>query len=343
MWSPAENPSSVCRHLRATTIGPEVAHRLKHGDRSSGRIAAVFPSVFYVSQPTGLLCISRTGIDPGPFSVTTTAPRDADFRTYGLAVNQVVLVESRRIGIPGRLDLNLWPAEFWSPDAWPDVADPRLIARGLHLLRQCLPSDLGGTGLGGHLLVGYNPDDGDPVCLAAKASILAARNYLAMPGSSEPNDGEWAKRLIGLGTGLTPSGDDFLGGFLIGLHAIGDTGTARRLWKEIRADAGAATNPISWAFLSAAARGRGSASLHETVVAVMSGTDPVDPLARLAQLGHSSGWDALVGSVTALERVSRGHGNLTEQEGRQRFLRSNHLDDVRGIRRRKPTEGKAMP
>ena len=312
MWSPTQNPSSVCRHLRTTTIGPEFADRLKHGDRTSGRITAVFPSVFYVSQTTGLLCVSRTGIDPGPFSVTTTAPRDTDFRTYGLAVNQVVLVENRRIGIPGRLNLDLWPAELWSPDAWPDVPDPRLIARGLHLLRQRLPSDLGGTGLGGHLLVGYNPDDDDPVCLAAKASILAARNYLATPDGSEPSDCQWAKRLIGLGTGLTPSGDDFLGGFLIGLHAIGDTGAARHLWKAIREDAGTATNPISWAFLSAAARGRGCASLHEAVVAVMSGTDPADPLARLARLGHSSGWDALLGSVTALERVSRGHSNSTE-------------------------------
>lgn len=322
MWSPAENPDSVCRRLRATRMGPEAADRLWGGDRSNGRITAVFPSVFYVSLSTGLLCATRAGIDPGPFSVVTTAPCDADFRTYGLAVNQIVFVENRRFVVPGRLDLDLWPAELWSPDAWPEVADPCLIARGLCLLRQCLPSDISGTGLGGYLLDGYCPDERDPVGLVANASILAAGNYLAAPGSDEPNHCEWARRLIGLGAGLTPSGDDFLGGFLIGLHAIGEPGAARKLWKAIREDACTATNPISRAFLSAAAGGRGSASLHATIAAVMCGTDPADPLARLARHGHSSGWDALVGAVTALERVLHGHRNTRAQEGRQRLSSS---------------------
>ena len=309
MWSPAEKPSSVFRRLRASTIGPEAADRLQDRGCPSGRIAAVFPSVFYVSLTTGLLCAMRDGIDPGPFTVMTTAPCDADFRTYGLAVNQIVLVENHRVVVPGRLDLDLWPAELWSPDPWPDVPNPCLIARGLNLLRQSLPSDLPGTGLGGYLLEDYCPDRRDRVGLAAKPSILAAGNHLATPGSHEPNHCEWAKPLIGLGSGLTPSGDDFLGGFLIGLHAIDERGAARQLWKAIQADARGATNPISWAFLSAAARGLGSASLHATIAAVMSGTDPADPLARLARLGHSSGWDALVGAVTALECVPYGHCN----------------------------------
>ncbi len=305
MWSPVAIPRSVSGTLHATTVGPEVADRLRGTDLRNGRGAAIFSSVFYLSLETGLLCVTRADVDPGPFSVMTSAPRHTDFRTFGLAVNQMAQLEDRRIVVSGWLEVDLSAAEQWSPDPCPEFPDPLLIARGLGRLRQCLPSDIIGTGLGGYLVEGYCAEDGDRVGLAAKAPILAAREFVAMVVSGKQSHCEWAKRLIGLGPGLTPSGDDFLGGLLIALHVLGAHDAARSLWTAIRADARAATNPISFAFLSAAAKGRGGASLHTTIAAIMTGDDPTAGLARLMRLGHSSGWDALVGVATVLEAFTR--------------------------------------
>ena len=293
--------------LRAAAIGPEVGNRLRGTVCFSGRIAAVFSSAVYVSLETGLLCITRDDVDPGPFSVTTSAPGRADFRTLGLAVDQTAHMTRRRIIVSGRVELDLRSAKKWSPDAWPECPDPESIARGLNRLRPCLPANVSCTGLGGFIVDGYSPDDGDLVGNAAKTSILAAREYVAAAGSGTRRSCDWAKRLIGLGPGLTPSGDDFLGGLLIAMHAIGEQDRARHLWAAIGTDARAATNPISFAFLEAAAGGLGSASLHAAVAAIMSGGCPAFSVARLSRFGHSSGWDALAGVVSVMEPLSKRH------------------------------------
>ena len=305
--------SSVGETARATIVGPDVGNRLRGTNRHEGRIVAVFSSVFYVSLDTGLLCITRADVDPGPFSVITTVPRHVDFRACGLAVNQNAYAEDRRIVVPGRLEVDLKSTEEWTPDVIREHPDPVAIERGLNRLRNCLPLDTVGNGFGGYLVKGYSPDEGDPVGLSARAPILAARGYAERAGDGMPDDCDWAKPLIGLGPGLTPSGDDFLGGFMVALHAIGKQVAARQLWLAIRSDACAATNPISIAFLSAAAKGRGGASLHATIAAVLSGDDPTTALARLARLGHSSGWDALVGVVTVLDTVPRGRQHFNSK------------------------------
>ena len=305
MLSPAAMSRPGPVKLRATTVGPEVGNRLRGTVRCNGRIAAVFSSVVYVSLETGLLCITRDGVDPGPFSVMTSAPGHADLGTFGLAVDQAAHTTSRRIVVPGRLEVDLRSVEKWSPDAWPEFPDPDLIAYGLNRLRQCLPANINCTGLGGFVIDSHCPEDGDLVGRAAKASILAARDHVATAGSGTRSTCHWAKQLIGLGPGLTPSGDDFLGGLLIAMHAIGKQDGARQLWAAIGADARAATNSISLALLEAAARGLGSAGLHAAIGAIMSGENPASAVARLSRFGYSSGWDALAGVVAAMETLPK--------------------------------------
>ncbi len=103
--------------------------------------------------------------------------------------------------------------------------------------------------------------------------------------------------LIGLGPGLTPSGDDLLGGTLIALRALGWRGAADALARRILAGARCRTHAISYAHLVCAAAGEGAAALHDTLVALCS---PAAPrlgacVEDIAAIGHSSGWDALAG------------------------------------------------
>lgn len=108
-------------------------------------------------------------------------------------------------------------------------------------------------------------------------------------------------RLIGLGPGLTPAGDDALGGAMIAARLFGHAEVANRIagWLLPRARSG--TSDISFAHLEAAADGEGAAALHDTLLALSLNDEALnDTVARLDRIGHSSGWDALAGAVAAL-------------------------------------------
>jgi hypothetical protein len=97
-----------------------------------------------------------------------------------------------------------------------------------------------------------------------------------------------------LGPGLTPSGDDYLGGMLVALHALGREAQARGLWRWLQPRL-SRTSAISGAHLEAAAAGEAHEALHEVL------SRPSDATVRnLKTLGHCSGWDALAGAVAVL-------------------------------------------
>ena len=108
-----------------------------------------------------------------------------------------------------------------------------------------------------------------------------------------------AHRLVGLGPGLTPSGDDFWCGVMIALHALGHFEISEKISGVILNQAENRTNKISRAHLECAARGQGAKPLHETISA-MGMADKArlsSALRALDRLGHTSGWDSLAGVV----------------------------------------------
>ena len=108
--------------------------------------------------------------------------------------------------------------------------------------------------------------------------------------------------LVGLGPGLTPSGDDFIGGMMIGLSAIGCHALTTDIWDYLKTDFMGKSNFISFAHLEAAAKGIGTDKLHEIACVLCSGGDPTEELiSAIDSIGHSSGWDSLAGLVLALE------------------------------------------
>ncbi len=115
----------------------------------------------------------------------------------------------------------------------------------------------------------------------------------------------WAETQIGRGPGLTPSGDDQIGGVLLAMHAIGQVREARRLWKAIRPRALTHTNEISLALLDAAARGLGGEAIHRAINAIFSGgAGLTSALAEVDRIGHSSGRDTLAGVVAVLQQAT---------------------------------------
>ncbi len=106
-------------------------------------------------------------------------------------------------------------------------------------------------------------------------------------------------RLVGLGPGLTPSGDDFIAGYLAALWSRAGFDSGLDAMLPPLADALAPlflrTNAISRQMLSDAAQGRFAERLIDVTVAISGGGDVVDATVRALASGHSSGADTLCG------------------------------------------------
>ncbi len=116
-----------------------------------------------------------------------------------------------------------------------------------------------------------------------------------------------ANALIGLGEGLTPSGDDFLGGLLFCVNTIQRlypafinlNSSEQALFIE---SAKRRTHLISFTLLKDSTNGQAVEPLHELIRSVLSDRPPESsrPASCLTQIGHSTGWDLLTGALTGL-------------------------------------------
>ncbi|WP_067175887.1 DUF2877 domain-containing protein [Microtetraspora niveoalba] len=119
-----------------------------------------------------------------------------------------------------------------------------------------------------------------------------------------------AERLLGLGPGLTPSGDDMLCGLLVALRQLGlAAGAPRAVWladwlaAAVTYDARARTTPISATLLHCAARGEAGSEVLG-VLRGLAGQQQLEAAAhRLLGLGHTSGADLAWGVRAGLAAV----------------------------------------
>jgi len=118
-----------------------------------------------------------------------------------------------------------------------------------------------------------------------------------------------ALELLGLGSGLTPSGDDYVGGALFARRLLAAGGLAdRTAWRRAAAAvltaARTRTHPISLTLVGDLADGLGWAPLHELVHALAAGVPAGAAARRLSSLGHTSGWDVLAGLGAGLGELA---------------------------------------
>jgi hypothetical protein len=113
--------------------------------------------------------------------------------------------------------------------------------------------------------------------------------------------------LIGLGPGLTPSGDDLVAGYLIGLRCT-TKGETKRL-RFLSAFGKALirllqrTNDISRTYLFHATRGQASSQLIDLAIAICTGAVSnrvLECTMAAMQAGHTSGMDAVTGLLFGL-------------------------------------------
>ncbi len=107
-----------------------------------------------------------------------------------------------------------------------------------------------------------------------------------------------ARAIAGLGFGLTPSGDDFLAGLLLGMYAVGLPWLERRRVYQ----AARSSNAFSESLLRCAADGCCIEPAQSLIHALFAGTeaDVARHTARLSAVGASSGADLAAGLYSFL-------------------------------------------
>ncbi len=296
---------AVTGAIAVREIGPEAAWALAGG--GTGRVAAVFARSIYLRTPRGWACAGPPGLGSGPLNLLCSLPVTMDWAARGLRPGAAIAIAGKAIDLGRGLVLTLDGARVWRP-APSGPWSRQSLGEGLRALDRLTAEALPTEGLATFL----RPDAAAASPEARKAAPNVAILHAWLRGVSESNASpprsvlEAATELLGLGPGLTPSGDDFLGGLLIALRLLDYDDLAARLWTGLEAAAARRSVELSVAHLRAAAAGRGGAALHAALNALVTGRagDLPAVLERIEAIGHTSGWDALAGAVTALRSVT---------------------------------------
>lgn len=177
-------------------------------------------------------------------------------------------------------------AILWSPVLLPFADLPSTTAVARVALAAATRASAGGFG---PLLRSLDQEDGDLFRTAARPALRAL--LAAVQREDRRASEAVATSLVGLGAGLTPSGDDVLVGFTAALTVARDT-LARPIARAA-ADAGARTTLIARTYLDHAARGEYAERVHDLIAAVAAGDDA--QVVRGMSWGATSGADLVLG------------------------------------------------
>ena len=300
-----ERPAAI----RLVEIGRDAADCLKALAADGGSVLAVFRRSLYLSHDGSgaLTCVGPAALGAGPLNALADPGRSVpDWQDAGLRPGDPIGPENGGVRIGGLSTLTFGGARLHDPPRGPCVWTGDGLAAALARLSDALRGFDLDEGLAPLARPdGPAPSSDSPLLRRAQPAVSALENWLA--GDADVSPRNIVRGLVGLGPGLTPSGDDYLGGAMIALIMSGRAEDAASLASPVLAMAAEGTNRISAAHLRAAAKGLGADALHRSIDALAraDGMALAAGLQGLDAIGHSSGWDALAGAVSALKAIGR--------------------------------------
>ena len=202
---------------------------------------------------------------------------------------------------PAALRLRCADALVWDGQvaAQPGLT-PSVLARRAHGLAAWLCRHTPGRGLTPLLLaLEHGPTGLSATCAAAYTALAPLCAGTGRQAFAVPTLLTLVKALVGLGEGLTPSGDDFLVGLLAVLHITGSLpcSAGSPVHAQFCECVRLGTSQLSGEFLRCAFEGHFAEPLVMLVRALCAPATDAWPAhaATLATVGHSSGVDAMVG------------------------------------------------
>lgn len=277
------------RPLQASRISDPARGRIAHIEGGApARVHSVFRSVLNVDVDGRLLTLAAASVGglPNGMLVSETTPLP-DLRGLALRPGAPVLVEHGALLVPSAgLAVDLRDARSWSPrlSVHDGRAWPQRSRRAWAVARS------------------HSTPGGIATIAGAETPLTALRAAIAAGDRSAAVHG--ARPLIGLGPGLTPSGDDVLAGIEAALRSVGHP-LGGFLAAHLR-DIEERTTTISAALLRHAADGEFAERIGAVTAAFLDGSDDELPRAieRAVAWGATSGSDTLHGILVGLDAAT---------------------------------------
>jgi hypothetical protein len=292
-------------HISARSISQPVWERFCKGPFAA-RVLAVFEHACNLVTPEGrVVALVLSQIGDGPLNVVVHG-KPGDFAAVEPGMS--AWLEGRRLRVGG-LEIVLEGAVVWDPRPdWDRLRPGRggIAARLPFLWAFALRNAPAGSFLPLAWEWAGGPDHSveavEAGCVSRSLALVAREAAEALRAGWGGNPGrlrEGATQLAGLGSGLTPAGDDFLTGAM--LWAWLAHSNPRVFCRTLVAAAGPRTTTLSAAFLRATARGECSAAWHTLLAALSHGSDVEVARGVQGVLAHgaTSGADALAGFLWA--------------------------------------------
>jgi hypothetical protein len=271
--------------------------RLLRENPSPGVVHSVFDHVVNIQREDGeLYTIASRGLDNAPNTLIVNAAR---FAAIGAVRGDRVDAAAGEIAIAQRIRIPMGGAIRWKAalPAYPSD-DSRLRLNLTAMRAQVGPRAFGRAAW----------TDGSPSRLAcAMAAMLERRAAMLRDALRAGEAGSACTHglaMVGLGPGLTPSGDDFLVGLFAVLHVpASPCSRLKSVCEDIVQGVERRTNAISAAALKAAARGRVRESVQALLRELMAGAPAgvARALSAVLAIGSTSGADMAAGMLCGLE------------------------------------------
>jgi hypothetical protein len=253
-----------------------------------------------------LYTIACSKLDNGPNTLILDME---SFETLNIKVNDRVRVEDNNLFIADKLVVSTKSTAKWKcllPD----------YPKNLDLLRQNLAKmknyiDIYGKGGGIKKdLQSNSPFEAEMSKMLEKRTNLLFKELVNLRMT---NALKHAISLIGLGPGLTPSGDDFLVGLFTIFHLKNSPFYEQQSFcEEVLIKAKPLTNDISYTALKKAANGKVRESIICLIASLIGGNEEDINLSlnKVLNIGSSSGTDIALGIVCGLEANLRSGGKV---------------------------------
>lgn len=272
--------------------------QIKQGN-FNGWVHSTFDRTFNIqSADQGeLFTIANASLDNGPNTLVTDF---VQFSDKHLAVDDRVYAMNNTLCILNKIEIKLEHAKNWNSILPPYPADERQLRNNLSAARLFIEQYGKGGGMKGALRASSSFDQEVWRLLSERSgSLLQAISSRSMQEAVRAASG-----LVGLGCGLTPSGDDFL----VGLFAVFNMPhnpfyRYRSFCEQVASQSTGRTNEISYITLKKASTGQVRESLVRLLRDLMDGSEDSlsVSLGSVLDIGSTSGTDIAIGIVSGLE------------------------------------------
>jgi len=307
------------RLINAISVGSYALKILKDG--AVGEVHSTFERTFNVLISGELVGIARRDVPNGPFNIITDIEPDDSMQSI-VDKGERIRVDGDLLKFGKGLKISLSGAEIWRPKRGvKKPIDIKLVKRNLSLLKEIASRRSEGFGQLvrqiENMISGARFNDGQ----LNQVSRLGLPHIKSLVSGIKSEDLELvrlsAKNLVGLGPGLSPSGDDLLAGFMVGLRWTvnsfnGDVNCVDEINRTI-AHVAEGTTMLGKQLLIRAAAGEVNEAVEGLLEAILAGQieEVRTATEKVLAIGETSGVDSIVGillgSLLGIESLNFVH------------------------------------